>query len=80
MSSQSWSRPSTLPDALDVIRRVGGIRGFVAALVDGKQGLSDEELALGRDVVHTFMTDAVGIRRAARFYWAATPGDPDPST
>ena len=71
------TNPSTLPDALDVLRRVGGIRGFVAALVDSKQGLSDEELALGRDVVHTFVAEAVEIRRAARFYWgrdARRPG------
>jgi hypothetical protein len=60
--------PSTLPGALDVFTRVGGMRGFVSALADGKRRLTDGELALGKDVVYTFTADAEAIRRAARFY------------
>jgi hypothetical protein len=69
--------PSGLGDALDVVRRVGGIGGFVGALSDGKHRLTDAELELAREVVSTFTADVDAIRRAVRFYWgrdARRPG------
>jgi hypothetical protein len=46
--------PSTLPGALDMVTKVGGIRGWFSALADGKHALTDAELALGKAVVYTF--------------------------
>jgi hypothetical protein len=69
--------PSRRPRALEVVRQVGGIRGFNSVLAGGRHRLTDAELALGKDVAYMFTVDADAIKRAARFYWgrdARRPG------